>query len=132
MPICKECGRDLAETEFHRQGQGKKKSICKYCTNARNVKYREKYRERDKAKGKIKPKSKRNPIVMIPSWPEQIKLGEDLTVEWDIDKRGKTIRRSKFSGTVIYLDNTKIVLKGKNYTKSLDRIDLLINKARLV
>jgi hypothetical protein len=55
-----------------------------------------------------------------------------LTVEWDIDGREGAIRQSKFTGIVIYLDNTKIVLKGKNYTKSLDRIDLLINKARLV
>ena len=128
MPICTLCKEERPESEFHRQGHGKRRSACKYCTNARNVEYR----ERDKAKGKIKPKSERNPIIMIPSWPEQIKLGEDLTVEWDIDGRGGTIRQSKFSGIVIYLDNTKIVLKGKNYTKSLDRIDLLINKARLV
>lgn len=128
MPVCIHCKKKLQETEFHRQGNGKRRSTCKYCTNARNAEYR----ERDKAKGKVKQKTERNPITSIPPWPEQIRLGEDLTVEWDIDGREGAIRQSKFTGIVIYLDNTKIVLKGKNYTKSLDRIDLLINKARLV
>jgi len=134
LPICKECGRDLAETEFHRQGQGKRRSICKYCTNARNVKYR----ERDKAKGKTKVKAEYElkqggSIKQLPPWPDKIKIGNPVTIQWEGDGRGDKMKQTQlFLGEVTWMDDRMAVIKGKHYSKTLDRIDLHTKKARVL
>lgn len=63
-------------------------------------------------------------MVSVPPWPPNVRVGAEITVELDIDLRKRDAETATFSGTVIYLDKIKATIKGKNYKRTVERVDL--------